>query len=236
MAVSRPIVGVTTSGAGFRAHFTWLCFRLGVWLAGGRAVRLTSSQPQETCAVDALILSGGTDLHPELYGNLSDPNYAYDEARDAMERQWFARAMDRDLPILGICRGAQLINVVLGGQLHTDLTMLYEEHKYPATLIGKIVYRKSVVLEEGSLLASIFGMRRLRVNSLHHQAIDRLGDPLTVTGTDHLGIIQGIEHRRYPHLVGVQWHPEYMLHSKTQRRILRWLVRQAHENAAHRSG
>ena len=124
------------------------------------------------------------------------------------------RALAAGIPILGICRGAQLINVVLNGSLYRDVRPLRE--KTPNR--NSIFPLKWVTLAQSSKLAKYLDTDRLNVNSLHSQAIDRVGDHLTVTARDEDNFVQAIEAER-GFLTGVQWHPEYLPYQRQQRRL-----------------
>ena len=143
-------------------------------------------------------------------------------ARDELEMRLIDDAVHKRLPILGICRGEQLINVYFGGTLLQGLAGLYIEDPEIRTILP----RKRIVVEEpGSCLASVLGSRPVRVNALHRQAIDRLGRGMRVAARDRNGIVQAIEHESLPMVVGVQWHPEYLLQVPQQRALFRALIK-----------
>ena len=144
-------------------------------------------------------------------------------ARDALEMKLIDEAVRKRLPILGICRGEQLLNVYFGGSLHQGLAGLYVEDPEVRTILP----RKRIVVESGSCLATVMGRRPVRVNALHRQAIDRLGRGIRVAARDRNGIVQAIEHESLPLVVGVQWHPEYLPQMPQQRAMFRELVRHA---------
>lgn len=149
-------------------------------------------------------------------GTRSDP----DSKRDALEWRLLDAALARGLPVLGICRGAQLVNVALGGSLHPTLEGFYVESPQVRTVLPK----KRIVVEPGSLLASILGKTELRVNALHDQAIATVGHGLDVVAREESGVVQAIEHRDRPFVVGVQWHPEYVPQHRRQRALFERLV------------
>lgn len=162
-------------------------------------------------ALDALILQGGADIDPSLYGEA--PQHILgpiDPVRDRFELQLLRTFAAAGKPVLGVCRGMQLINVAFGGALYQDLGIagmaqlshrvphLYDEHLHDVELV------------EGGWLASIYrGITRARVNSIHHQAIRTLGAGLAVTAASPDGVIEAIHHPGYEFLAGVQWHPEF---------------------------
>ncbi len=142
-----------------------------------------------------------------------------DHARDAFEERCLAHALENDLPVLGICRGAQFINVHLRGSLHQGLDDYYGE----TGNIDSVLPRKRVLIDHETRIYRVFDRESLFVNSLHNQAVDRLGDGLRVCARDEAGVVQAIEMTRHPYLIGVQWHPD----SRGQQRLFRELVRSA---------
>jgi putative glutamine amidotransferase len=132
-------------------------------------------------------------------------------------------ALEAELPILGICRGAQLMNVVMGGSLHPDLRGIRVRTSNRRTVLP----RKLVQVEPASRLFDALGAESCRVNSLHHQAADRIGAGLRAVATDLDGIVQGIENPTMDFQLGVQWHPEYLPYRSHQRRLFRTLVEAA---------
>jgi len=173
--------------------------------------------------LDALIVSGGDDIHPTLYGEEEMPTATYDPARDELEREYIRHALQNGLPLLGICRGYQLINVVLGGTLYTDIRPLRKATSNRATVLP----RKTVKLCEESIMAQILGRSELRVNSLHQQAVHRVAEKLEVAAADLDDFVQALEHSAGQSVLGVQWHPEYLFYLPSQLRLFRWLVQRA---------
>ncbi|MCW2955033.1 MAG: putative polymerase, sigma 70 family subunit [Conexibacter sp.] len=175
------------------------------WLeAGGLRVRHVAAEdaPRQLATAHALVLTGShRDLHPSLYGQAQraaqNPSLAVDRADVAVVREALATRM----PVLGICRGHQLINVVRGGTLHQDLAELRSSaagHAGGAHVVGT---------REGTLVRRVLGARA-SVPSFHHQAIDRLGHGLHVASRSGDGVIEAVEDPRLPFAVGVQWHAE----------------------------
>ncbi|WOJ92592.1 gamma-glutamyl-gamma-aminobutyrate hydrolase family protein [Congregibacter variabilis] len=222
---TRPRIGVT--GNGRRWAPSWWCTRLALLLVGARAVRISVRHEPGEESLHALIIGGGDDIGPERYGEASNPKIRSDPARDALEIHWIKRVVDEGVPLLGICRGAQLINVVLGGTLHQDIRDLREHTRNRPGLLPT----KTVVLETHSKARTIFGTSKLRVNSLHHQAIKESGETLEIVGRDRDKLCQMIESNDGKLIFGVQWHPEYLFYLPTQLRIFRWLVSQADQGS-----
>jgi putative glutamine amidotransferase len=152
----------------------------------------------------------------------------YDPDRDQLEKKVIRHAIYYQLPVLGICRGAQLLNVVLGGSLHQNIGHFYTEE---TSNVRSILPRKTIELNRSSQLHSILQTHACQVNALHNQSIDKLGDDLLVSAAEPSGVVQAIEKSSHPFCLGVQWHPEYMPQSKTQQGLFRALVRRAGERA-----
>jgi putative glutamine amidotransferase len=179
--------------------------------AGGMAMYLPSrADPQAAMdRVDGLVLTGGTDVDPARYGATACATTPpLDPERDEFELALLDAAMERELPVLAICRGLQLVNVSRGGTLHAHLA----DH-HPAS------GRHDVSVEPGSLLHDLYGPVA-GVNSLHHQGIDRLGADLVVTARAPDGVVEGIELPGV-RLLGVQWHPEQL---DVAQPVFGWLV------------
>lgn len=253
----RPLIGVTGPDDGGAA--AWWFTRLAVWRAGGRSRRVTPARPLRAAELDGLVVGGGADVHPALYGreapSVADalhrekgdrrrgwtlgrrlvggltlalrklsarkrPGAHLDRARDALETRLIREAVDAGKPVLGICRGAQLLNVHFGGTLHQDLAAFYTE----TPRLRTVRPRKRIEVEPDSLLASILRLPACRVNALHRQAVDRVAADLRAVAREPNGVVQAVEHPDLPYLLGVQWHPEYLPQVRRQRRLFEALV------------
>jgi putative glutamine amidotransferase len=144
-----------------------------------------------------------------------------DPARDAFEQRCLEHSLGREIPILGICRGAQFINIHFEGTLHRGLEDFYGE----AGNLDTVFPRKRVEIGRATRLHRVLDCDHVLVNSLHNQAVDRLGNGLHVSARDDAGVVQAIEKTSHPFLIGVQWHPEYLPLVRTQQKIFRELVR-----------
>jgi putative glutamine amidotransferase len=159
-----------------------------------------------------------------LIGSYNVPQqHTKDEARDKLEMDLLHNVFERRLPVLGICRGAQLLNVFCGGSLHRSLKSFYQE----TSQIRTVLPLKEIVIDPQSQLARIIGTVRCRVNALHWQAIDNPGEHLRVVAREQTQVIQAIEHENHPFAMGVQWHPEFLLPHRRQRKLFSALVQAA---------
>jgi gamma-glutamyl-gamma-aminobutyrate hydrolase PuuD len=213
---ARPLIGLTT----YRERATW-----GVWdgveadllpgtyadavLRAGGVPVLLPPDPAVAGAVDrldAVVLAGGADVEPARYGAEPDPRTgAARPDRDATELAVLARALDLGIPVLGVCRGIQVLNVGLGGTLrqHIPDGVGHTGHNPRPGVFGAV----EVELEPGSRVHGVLG-GEVRVQCHHHQGLDRLGDGLVVTGLAADGTIEAVELADRDFVVGVQWHPE----------------------------
>jgi putative glutamine amidotransferase len=148
-----------------------------------------------------------------------------DRDRDHLEFQLIDQAVKKDLPVMGICRGAQLLNVYFRGTLYQDINTFYLEEPNPSSIFPV----KKVNIKPGSKLAEVLGIHQLEVNALHHQAVKEPGKHIEIVGTENNNVVQAIEHSQQDYIIGVQWHPEYLPQKPEQRRLFQELVKQARE-------
>jgi len=204
-----PLIGITR------------CSRLDDYVAsiegsGARARVLEVSESPRALIdlIDGLLLTGGGDIDPGLYGE--ERHASVDDAepgRDEFEIDLARRAMDADLPLLAICRGSQVLNVAAGGTLVQDIPSAIDTGVQHSIDIPKDRVAHEVEVSAGSVLEralgrAVGGGRRCAVNSRHHQSVATLGAPLVATATAPDGVIEGIESPAARFCVGVQWHPE----------------------------
>lgn len=246
-----PVVGLTTyleqakQGVwDVRAAFLPQQYFDSVTASGGIAVLLppqhaTDDETVDAAAsavldgIDGLILTGGMDVQPELYGAPRDPRT--DPARpdrDAWELALYRGAQERRMPVLAICRGLQLVNVARGGTLHQHLPDALGTERY--RIGGGVFATNTVEVSGDSKLAGMLGAGPFAVHSYHHQGVDRLGDGLVPVAAADDGLVQAFESAPgESYLVGVQWHPEENLED---RRLFAGLVGEAERYAAARTG
>lgn len=242
MSDSKPIIGITsyleqaqTGVWDVPASFLPKVYLDAVTDAGGIAVVLPPQQVDTEVAtavltgLDGLIISGGADIDPALYGQQPHPRTGAPRTdRDAWEDALLTAAIARNLPFLGICRGAQMLNVSLGGSLHQHLPDVVGSEKYQpgAAEFGS----EPVTTVTDSLIAGLIGPA-LDVPVYHHQSIDRLAERLRVTATTTDGVIEAVELEGVPFGVAVQWHPE---EDQQDRRLFAGLVDAARVHRAAR--
>ncbi|KAA2256096.1 gamma-glutamyl-gamma-aminobutyrate hydrolase family protein [Solihabitans fulvus] len=232
----RPVIGVSTYLEPAR---------YGVWdveaallhrnyvdlvaLAGGNPILLPPVgdwQDQSVALLDGLVLAGGADLDPASYGRPAHPRAGAAQAhRDRSEFALLSAALAADLPLLGVCRGMQILNVALGGTLHQHLPdrLDHRDHQPAPGVFGET----GVVLDADSRLGGLLG-ERAAVRCHHHQAIDAVAPRLRVVGRAADGTVEAVELPDADFAIGVQWHPEQDL---TDVRLLTALVRAAHQHS-----
>lgn len=232
-----PIIGVTLDfeeGGGY-SKLPWYAIRenylSSIWEAGALPLPLphhTALAGAYLDQISGLIVTGGAfDIAPNLYGSgETHPTVSLKARRTEFEWAMTEGALKRDMPVLGICGGEQLLNVVLGGTLIQHIPdrisePLAHEQPNPRTEPGH-----AVTVTEGTLLHKIAGTRNLSVNSAHHQAVDRPGKNVIVNALAEDGVIEGIECPDYRFCLGVQWHPEYHV-SPADKKIFEAFVKAA---------
>ena len=218
----RPLIGVTLDSEqpGGYSKFPWYALRAnyagaiagagGVPVALAHEVSLTDAYLD---TIDALVVTGGAfDVDPALYGDSArHATVSLKEGRTAMEMALVQGALARDMPVLGICGGEQLLAVALGGTLIQHIPesvpgALAHEQPNPRDQAGH-----AVAVVAGTLLHRIVGAADMRVNSSHHQAVRAPGTHAVVNATAPDGVIEGLEDARYRFCLGVQWHPEFLI-------------------------
>ncbi|UCC67134.1 MAG: gamma-glutamyl-gamma-aminobutyrate hydrolase family protein [Armatimonadota bacterium] len=222
-----PTIGITLPSraadreAARRAERKTAQYRRALEAHGARAVeRPPESALRGADGLDGLLLTGGGDMHASCYGRRLHPKARdIDRARDEMELQLCREALVSGMPILGICRGAQVLGVALGGELVQDIESKIADACQHAPGRGERRIGHWVTLAPGSRLREIMGVARVRVNSSHHQANGRLGASAAAARSED-GVIEGIEGEGVPFVIGVQWHPERMWRRAPRQRRL----------------
>ena len=224
----KPLIGITQPNK--KDMFAYAAIWIAARLSGAKPVKITSKHDYRNMALDGLILGGGKDIYPELYKQSPLEDYTYTPKRDEMEMFWAHKAISENIPALGICRGAQLMNVACGGSLHASVAEAYEDANYPDGILHHTFYRKDIMIRKGTLLHRITKKTSLSVNSIHKQAIDRLGKDLVVNAQENNGVIQAISHTKHPYFLGIQFHPEFLIYQGIFRDIFTSFVNAALQN------
>jgi putative glutamine amidotransferase len=229
--VIRPVIGIcaaieTAQWAAWEVtvNLSPRTYSLAVQRAGGIALILppddvVAESPDELLDLtDALILAGGSDIDPGSYGAQPHPETRGTRPeRDRFEIALGTRALERDMPVLGICRGMQMLNVIQGGTLNQHLGLELHRHT-PGVFTDH-----RVRLEPGSLTERVVGGEHTEVKSAHHQGLEELGEGVVATGEADDGIVEAIELPDRSFAVGVLWHPE----EDEQSRVVGALVEEA---------
>lgn len=214
----RPIIGVTTFLSEKSTYSSvGRDYIDSVFAAGGLPVNVPilhneTDYNHYVDIIDGILFTGGNDIAPYFYGeNPIKEVHSISSIRDKYEFSLFQRAYEKNMPIFGICRGIQLLNVALGGSLYQDINSQcpgslghYPEHT------SRDEFYHSVQISKNSKLHEIFGEEQIYTNSFHHQSVKKLGNNLVATAFSQDGIIEAVESTEERYLVGVQWHPECM--------------------------
>jgi putative glutamine amidotransferase len=227
----RPLVGLSFRHPG---RPDAMLARLVLALNGARVRVLRPGSPVPWEALNGLVVGGGHHVHPRHFGQDAAVRAHYRPHRDRLELELLAFARRRHLPVLGLCRGAQVLNVSRGGVLVQDIVPL-REFTEPGRLLLPL---QGAQVQPGSRLARLLTRTRLGINRIHSQAMESLGSGLRPVAWDADGFIQAIECTEGAWQVGVQWHPEYLLYHPLHRRLFAGLVRAARRwrNQTHKPG
>jgi putative glutamine amidotransferase len=233
----RCRIGISTSVGEHRGRSAELLNRAYVdAVAGARGLPLVIPVLEDhhvdavLDTVDGIVLSGGGDIDPARYGQVAAPEvYGVNAGRDRWEFALLRGALERGVPVLGICRGAQVLNVALGGALIQDLPAItdhpHRDDERDAEGVHPVTVRKG-------LLARVLGTTTVRVNTLHHQAVGKLGAGLRATAWAQDGTVEAIELEDGRPVLGVQWHPEMLCAHEPHRRLFEWVVAEGERAAS----
>ncbi len=218
----QPVIGITAGREKSDTNIQKTCliekYSEAILQSGGIPLIIPTCTPSVVIfyilqKIDGLLLTGGGDIETKRFNGEFHPKvYGVDEKRDQLEIDLVLAAVDQKIPTLGICRGIQVINVALGGDLYTDIADQQPDASrhdwfpgYPRDLLTH-----TVEIKEASLINRITKQQRLEVNSLHHQAIRNLAGNLIAIAFSPDGIVEAVEMKNHPFFLGLQWHPEWI--------------------------
>lgn len=240
----RPLIGISmgvmTTKNGRSYHRSYAMNSQAIADAGGLPVYIGAGLPDDVLRelydrLDGVLLPGGGDMRPSLYGAEANPlSVEIDDARDALEVTLAKWAYDEDLPMLGICRGHQVVNVALGGSLVQDIPSEVGPEVTHSTSddLPRSTLAHPVTLVPGTRLAEILGGLTVEVNSLHHQSVERLAPGLVISAlSPNDEVIEALESPDKTFALSVQWHPEDLYRSsEAMTRLFTTFVDAAREN------
>lgn len=240
--MTAPLIGISTWRRTFDTelgdarpmHTLGAEYAAPVEAAGGAVVLLPPTAAVDTVLdrIDGLVISGGQDLDPSRYGAAPEAGKTYDPARDEYEIALVRGARERGIPVLAICRGMQVTNVAFGGSLIVDIDAT-TTHR-PTTGAAQLDERHPVRIDVGSRLSRAYGVTERTVNTIHHQAVDRLAEGFRAVAWAPDGIVEAIEPDGDWAYWGVQWHPEKLAgaESAEETPLYAALIAAAQERAA----
>lgn len=238
----QPIIGITAGREKSDTNIQKICliekYTEAIIHSGGIPWIIPPGTPTEAILsilqkIEGLMLTGGGDIETSRFNGEFHPKvYGVDVERDHLETELVLAAVKHQKPLLGICRGIQVINVAIGGDLYTDITDQRPESlrhdwfpDYPRDLLPH-----TVEIRSDSLLNLITSQKEMKVNSLHHQGIKNLAKKLKGTAFSPDGIIEAVEMENHPFLLGLQWHPEWIYSLEPTQLIFKAFINAAKSN------
>ena len=205
---------ITGSAKGSRS--AWIVSHALLKLYGVHAEFVQPHRWDKNIQIDGLLITGGVDVDPLTFHTKKHPSIQKtDPLRDAMELFFLKHAQKKKIPVMGICRGMQMINLFMGGTLHPHILEMDLAFAHPHSLLPS----NTLTIEPKSHLHKILKTNTLKVNALHHQTVDRLAKGLRVSAKDTNGLVQAIESTEENFILGLQWHPEFMPYHWSTHRI-----------------
>lgn len=210
----KPVIAIIELGPGLLRKYLKSKYVSALKRAGAELCWLDASDPQAAAriaiACDGLVIPGGDDINPSLYGQaVSEKCGKINPVRDGIDPVVTKAFLETGKPILGICRGEQLLNVILGGTLHQDIKGFEQIKHSDFRSRGKGCH--SVKVLPGTKLHEILGVEQITVNSLHHQAVDMPAPEIKLSAVSPDGIVEAFELPNHRFCIGVQWHPEFLV-------------------------
>mgnify|MGYP003362365811 FL=1 len=247
-AIFRPVIGIVcaendpTPPGESRKNQAGVRYVEAVRSAGGLPLLIPLQYPtgeieRLTRLFDGILIIGGNDVDPKRYNGVPDPSVsAPNPERDALEIAIVRLAAEQDLPLFGICRGEQVMNIAMGGTLYTDLPSQFptvlRHQQSDDTPVSKLTQR--VRIDPASRLYAIVGAETIWTNTFHHQAVQRLGNGFRVAAAATDGVVEAIEIPERSFFIGVQWHPEGLQDHAEEARLFKAFVAAAAARAENR--
>lgn len=211
-------INIIVTGSTTGSKSAWISSQALLRLYGVHAEFFHPNKYNKNIQMNGLLITGGTDIDPYSFNNMKHPSIIKTEPRrDAMELHLLERAQKEKIPIMGICRGMQLINLFMGGSLHPHIPEMDLEFEHPRSVFPSNL----LSIEPKTRLHRILRTDNLKVNALHHQTIDKLGKGLRVSAKDTNTLTQAIESTNEKFILGLQWHPEFMPYHWSTHRIFK---------------
>lgn len=241
-----PLIGITSASVEIKGKLfnrMYAPVAQAIAAAGGLPVFIPTHLDEPTLRalyerLDAVMLPGGPDVDPSFYGAVRHPmTVEIDDARDQLELTVARWAVNDDVPVFGICRGHQVLNVALGGTLVQDIPSEVETgiNHYLASDMPRDTRSHDIQIDDNSRLANILGTTHIEVNSLHHQSVQKAAPGVTVTAYSPDGIIEALEAPDRHFVLSVQWHPEDLYQGdEAMMRLFSAFVQAAQERATAR--
>ncbi|MDF5712587.1 MAG: gamma-glutamyl-gamma-aminobutyrate hydrolase family protein [Rhizonema sp. NSF051] len=235
LGVQPPLIGITTGGRRMMGNFSLAAVYVdAVRKAGGRAILLPPSEPDPSFIlelVDGLVFSGGGDIDPDAYNGSPHPRiYNIDSERDAFELTLARQLLNSNIPVLGICRGLEVLMVASGGDLVAHLPDEFGEAiAHRVDQLQPIEHQVEILPE--THLAKLIGVKDITVVSWHHQATRTVPEGWRVAASAPDTVIEALEHEHHPWALALQWHPELSLNDRLQQRIFSAFIEAAQNRA-----
>ena len=231
--MKKPIIGITLDSEepGGYSKFPWYAIRKNylhsIEKFGGIPFPLFHSLQNTKNIIpkiDAIIITGGNfDINPSIYGKKNLNTRLIKNNRTKFEIEICELSLKKNIPILGICGGEQLLNVCFGGTLIQDIKKFDKKNLEHEQINPRNQTSHDVIIEKNTKLFKIVKQKRIKVNSAHHQAVHKLGRSLTISGKSKDGIIESIESDEHKWCIGVQWHPEFLITKADKLLILNFI-------------
>ena len=222
--VMKPVIAIPELGPGLLRQYLGSQYVIALWASGAKVRWIKRNDPKAVLECDGLLVPGGDDVDPSLYGaERSEKCGKPNPTRDELDPVVLKLFLQTGKPILGVCRGLQMTNAFFGGTLHQDIKDIQKINHGGPMRLKKLQHH--VTVTEGSLLHRIVGDTTIPVNTFHHQAAQDVAPSLAVSAMSPDGIVEALEMPGHGFLLGVQWHPEHLMHNIYHKKIITAFVK-----------